>query len=115
MRQMPPPPPPPRPAAPPRPPPPPRPPAAPRGPARRPGPDACPGAVAVHRAADGGLARIRLPGGLLRRDQLDALRAIAGDLSDGYLELTSRANVQLRALAPGVEAELAARLHAAGL
>lgn len=82
---------------------------------RRSGADACPGAVRVHRAADGGLARVRLPGGLLTPDQLDVLRRAAVEMSDGYLELTSRANVQLRALKPGAETELAARLHAAGL
>jgi len=78
-------------------------------------PDRCPGAVQVHAAADGGLARIRLPGGRLTAAQLDVLRAAAAELGDPALELTSRANIQVRALRPGAPAELAARLHAAGL
>lgn len=78
-------------------------------------PDACPGAVEVHRAADGGLARVRVPGGTLTADRWDVLRTAALELGDGSLELTSRANVQLRGLADGAEAELAARLREAGL
>ncbi|GAA3204747.1 nitrite/sulfite reductase [Dactylosporangium siamense] len=78
-------------------------------------PDRCPGAVQVHAAADGGLARVRLPGGRLTVDGLRTLRAAARDLGDPALELTSRGNVQVRALRPGAEMELAARLSAAGL
>ncbi|QFZ18049.1 hypothetical protein [Saccharothrix syringae] len=78
-------------------------------------PDACPGAVDVHRAADGGLARVRVPGGTLSARQLDVLREAALELGDGFLELTSRANVQVRGLAPGAEVELGARLREAGL
>nr|WP_042198775.1 hypothetical protein [Kibdelosporangium sp. MJ126-NF4]CEL23552.1 Cobalamin biosynthesis protein CobG [Kibdelosporangium sp. MJ126-NF4]CTQ89166.1 Cobalamin biosynthesis protein CobG [Kibdelosporangium sp. MJ126-NF4] len=78
-------------------------------------PDACPGAIAVHQAADGGLARVRVPGGTLTNAQLTALTEASADLGDGGLELTSRANVQIRALASGAEIELAARLRDAGL
>jgi precorrin-3B synthase len=78
-------------------------------------PDRCPGAVQVHAAADGGLARVRLPGGRLTAVQLGVLRTAAADLGDPALELTSRGNIQVRALRDGAPAELAARLHAAGL
>jgi precorrin-3B synthase len=77
--------------------------------------DACPGALTLHAAADGGLARVRLPGGLVSAAQLRVLAAAADDLGDGRVELTSRGNVQLRALAPGAELELGDRLAAAGL
>ncbi|MBW8482144.1 precorrin-3B synthase [Actinomadura parmotrematis] len=84
-------------------------------PSSRSGPDACPGALRVHRAADGGLARVRLPGGVLRAEGLAALADAAAEWGDGHLELTSRGNVQLRGLPDGVEAELAARLRDGGL
>ena len=77
--------------------------------------DACPGALQTHPAADGGLARVRVPGGLLSAGQLGVLARAARDLGDGHLELTSRGNLQLRALAAGAEAELGRRLAAAGL
>jgi precorrin-3B synthase len=77
--------------------------------------DACPGALQTHAAADGGLARVRVPGGLLTADQLRVLAAAARDLGDGALELTSRGNLQLRGLPDGVESELGDRLAAAGL
>ncbi|MFE9747652.1 hypothetical protein ACFYOT_22340 [Saccharothrix saharensis] len=84
-------------------------------PSERVRPDACPGAVDVHQAADGGLARVRVPGGTLSAAQVDVLRTAAIELGDGVLELTSRANLQLRGLAPGAEHELGARLRDAGL
>ncbi|MEV6929160.1 precorrin-3B synthase [Dactylosporangium sp. NPDC051485] len=86
-----------------------------QAPSERDAPDRCPGAVQVHAAADGGLARVRLPGGLLTADQLGVLRAAAAELGDPVLELTSRANVQVRGLRPGAETELGDRLSAAGL
>ncbi|SDO89349.1 precorrin-3B synthase [Klenkia soli] len=77
--------------------------------------DACPGAVQTHRAADGQLARVRVPGGLLSADQVRVLAACAAELADGALELTSRGNLQLRGLADHAPPELARRLSAAGL
>lgn len=77
--------------------------------------DACPGALRLHAAADGPLARVRLPGGMLTGSQLAVLGELAGQWGDGCLELTSRANVQLRALRSADPVELAARLAAAGL
>lgn len=85
---------------------------SPRG---RSAPDACPGTLRVHAAADGNLARVRVPGGRLHTGQLGALAAAASELGDGALELTSRGNIQLRGLPAGAERELAARLYEAGL
>jgi precorrin-3B synthase len=74
--------------------------------------DACPGVFATHDAADGPLARVRLPGGAVSAAQLRALADCAEACGDGDLHLTSRGNVQLRGVTrPG----LAARLTDAGL
>lgn len=77
--------------------------------------DACPGALETHAAADGALARIRIPGGDLTDVQLRVLASAARSLGDGALELTSRGNLQLRGLPPGAEPELGRLLAAAGL
>ncbi|MFE3518668.1 cobalamin biosynthesis protein CobG [Streptomyces sp. NPDC059166] len=77
--------------------------------------DACPGALRLHRADDGALARIRIPGGVLTSRQATALGDAAGRLGDGELHLTSRGNVQLRGLDPGSGPELAGVLDRAGL
>ncbi|MFK4088861.1 precorrin-3B synthase [Kribbella sp. NPDC020789] len=71
--------------------------------------------LAVHQAADGGLARVRVPGGLLSVTQLDVLRTASLELGDGRLELTSRGNLQIRALRPDGPRELSDRLYRAGL
>lgn len=79
--------------------------------------DACPGALRLHQAADGAMARIRLPGGMLTAAQLATLARVAGEFGSGTLELTGRGNVQLRGLtdvALVVEA-IAPLIAAAGL
>ncbi|MGN9913033.1 precorrin-3B synthase [Phytohabitans sp. LJ34] len=81
----------------------------------RSGPDSCPGAIQVHPARDGGLARVRVPGGVLTGDQWQAVAEASADLGAGGLELTSRGNIQIRGLAAGAEVPLAERLSAAGL
>ncbi|MFC0626763.1 precorrin-3B synthase [Kribbella deserti] len=86
-----------------------------RMPPARTSPDSCPGVLAVHQAADGGLARIRVPGGFVSADQLQVLASAAIAVGDGRLELTSRANLQIRGLKPGSEQTLSDRLYTAGL
>lgn len=72
-------------------------------------PDACPGLIQLHDAADGPLARIRIPGGVVTAAQLEALAHAAASLGNGEMELTSRGNIQLRAVrdAGQLENELA--------
>jgi precorrin-3B synthase len=77
--------------------------------------DRCPGALRLAQAADGYLARVRLPGGFVTGEQLRALADLATGLGDGRVELTSRANVQLRALPADAAEPLTAALTRAGL
>jgi precorrin-3B synthase len=77
--------------------------------------DRCPGVLRLAEAADGRLARIRLPGGLIGAAQLRVLARLAGELGDGRAELTSRGNVQLRGLAAGAAGRLTDQLAGAGL
>ncbi|MFD3413476.1 cobalamin biosynthesis protein CobG [Streptomyces cyaneofuscatus] len=81
----------------------------------RSGGDACPGTLRLHRADDGALARVRIPGGVLSVDQAEALLTAAARFGDGELHLTSRGNVQLRGLGTECGGELAALLTDAGL
>lgn len=75
--------------------------------------DACPGALSVHQAADGALARVRLPGGMITAGQLAALADAAQQNAGGTLELTGRGNVQVRGITD--TAAVAAAVAAAGL
>jgi precorrin-3B synthase len=60
--------------------------------------DACPGALQVHQAADGALARVRLPGGMTTPRQLEALAHAASAWGSPAMELTSRGNIQIRGI-----------------
>ncbi|MCV7281052.1 precorrin-3B synthase [Mycolicibacterium flavescens] len=77
--------------------------------------DACPGALQVHRAADGALARVRLPGGRIGAGQIAALARAAADWGAGTLELTSRGNLQIRGIADDDTAAVADAIASAGL
>ncbi|WP_436991637.1 precorrin-3B synthase [Streptomyces sp. enrichment culture] len=77
--------------------------------------DACPGALRLHRADDGGLARLRLPTGVLTARQVAALADAADRLGDGRIGVTSRGNLDLRGLPGDCGLALAELLGAAGL
>lgn len=60
--------------------------------------DRCPGVLRPWIADDGALIRLRLVGGTLSSASLKALTDIAVEWGDGDVHLTSRANLQLRAM-----------------
>lgn len=69
----------------------------------------------VVAARDGGLCRIRLPGGVLKADEAHAIADAARAHASGVIELTNRANVQVRGVKTGRENALSAALIQAGL
>ncbi|MCA7953063.1 precorrin-3B synthase [Burkholderia seminalis] len=78
-------------------------------------PSACPGLVRVVAAADGGLCRIKLPGGRLDAHQARAIAAAARAYGSGAIDATNRANLQLRGIRDGAADALTRALLEAGL
>ncbi|GAA4822669.1 nitrite reductase [Nocardioides caeni] len=74
--------------------------------------DRCPGVLRPWPAEDGGLVRLRVPGGRLPLRRLRALTTVAREYGDGRVRLTGRANLQLRAM-PMVDGTLASPVVAA--
>ena len=61
-------------------------------------PSACPGLWRIVAARDGGICRIKLPGGLLLADQADAVADAAERYASGVIEATNRGNLQIRGI-----------------
>ncbi|MCT1883838.1 nitrite reductase [Dietzia cinnamea] len=84
-------------------------------PIRRTRGDLCPGVLRPWPAADGALVRLRVPGGRVSPASLAVLGEVArryGD-DDGNVHLTTRANLQLRALPQDSDGQLPAEVVAA--
>lgn len=64
---------------------------------------------------DAYMARLRIPGGQLRSFQLRELARVAEELTTGYIQITTRANLQLRLIQPGDAPELLRRVQSVGL
>lgn len=79
--------------------------------------DLCPGVFRPWPAADGALVRLRVPGGRVGRGQLERLLDVAEAYGDGDVHLTTRANLQLRALPGGddLPAEVVDAIRTSGL
>lgn len=81
----------------------------------RPTDAACPGALHGVGARDGVLVRIRTPGGLVTSEQLLAIADASERWGDSNVDITARANVQLRGLRPEALDDLAPMLESCGL
>ncbi len=64
---------------------------------------------------DAFMARLRIPGGVLRTFQLRELAHIAKELTTGYVQITTRANFQMRLIAPKDAPEFLRRVQHVGL
>ena len=83
--------------------------------AQAPRPSACPGLLRIVAARDGGICRIKLPGGELSAVQAAVIVEASARHAAGVIELTNRANLQVRGVRSGQEEALIAALVAAGL
>ncbi|SDB80594.1 precorrin-3B synthase [Raineyella antarctica] len=85
----------------------------------RPETDRCPGLTRPFRASDGAIIRVRKPGGRLPVEVLRHLLTIAERWGDGRVQVTTRANLQVRGLAleadGSVPIEVADAVRATGL
>ncbi|AQT47196.1 precorrin-3B synthase [Bartonella choladocola] len=76
---------------------------------------ACPGLFRMPLANDGGICRIKLPLGCVTSDQLNGLADAVDAFSTGFIELTTRANLQIRAVEKNNEQKLIDKLLKLGL
>jgi ferredoxin-nitrite reductase len=75
----------------------------------------CPGLFYPTPAADGILSRIRIPGGIISSQQCRAIADIADQYGGGYVDVTNRANLQVREIRTGINAEVLKHLQLMGL
>ncbi|WP_442944112.1 precorrin-3B synthase [Nostoc sp.] len=75
----------------------------------------CPGLFYTTPAADGILSRIRIPGGIISSQQCRAIADIAEQHGGGYVDVTNRANLQVREIRTGINAEILKQLQDIGL
>lgn len=81
-------------------------------------PDRCPGVLRPWPADDGLLVRVRLPGGRVRATAMTGLLDIAERFGDGRIHVTSRSNLQIRAMPEvdgGLPDEVVRAVEATGL
>jgi ferredoxin-nitrite reductase len=61
------------------------------------------------------MTRLRIPGGVVKSYQLRELAHIAKELTSGYVQITTRANLQLRLIEPKNAPDVISRIQAIGL
>lgn len=75
----------------------------------------CPGLFSGSRARDGILSRMRIPGGILNVQQCRAIANLVDRYSTGCLQVTNRANLQIRDLNSTISSEVWRDLQELGL
>ncbi|WP_235602713.1 precorrin-3B synthase [Nodularia spumigena] len=75
----------------------------------------CPGLFYDTPAQDGILSRIRIPGGILDSQQCHAIADIAENYGGGYVDITNRANLQIRELRSGISSAVLKHLQNIGI
>jgi ferredoxin-nitrite reductase len=75
----------------------------------------CPGLFYAVSAQDGVITRIRIPGGQISSEQSRILATLAEQAGDGWLQVTNRANFQIRATDGKISAAALSQLQASGL
>lgn len=81
----------------------------------RTGADRCPGLLRPFLAEDGAIVRLRVPGGAVPVAVLRALLEVGAELGAPVIQLTSRGNLQLRALPDPLPPAAMDRIEATGL
>ncbi len=76
---------------------------------------ACPSLLHIVSALDGGICRIKLPCGQLTATQAEAVATASARYASGIIEITNRANLQIRGIQPAHADALVAALLDAGL
>lgn len=76
---------------------------------------ACPGLFYNTPALDGILSRLRIPGGILNNQQCQAIANIADNYGGGYVDVTNRANLQIREIKEKLDLETLENLQELGL
>lgn len=75
----------------------------------------CPGLFYATPAEDGILSRVRIPGGIISSQQCRAIADIADDYGGGYVDVTNRANLQIREIRTSINSQVLNHLQDIGL
>jgi ferredoxin-nitrite reductase len=75
----------------------------------------CPGLFSPTSAQDGILSRIRVPGGILNGTQCEVIATLSDQYGNGLVQVTNRANLQLRGLETKLPIDALGQLQAVAL
>ncbi|BAY40574.1 precorrin-8X methylmutase [Nostoc sp. NIES-2111] len=75
----------------------------------------CPGLFYATPAQDGILSRMRIPGGIINSKQCEAIADIADQYGGSYIDVTNRANIQIREIQEKIDSSVLQKLQDLGL